>query len=650
MIDHELLDETQQALFNLPCGVVVASTSAEGEIQQVNAEFTAITGYTREDIPTVRDWVQRAYPDPEYRAMVMGNWERDVSNPGLDVFYRVRCADGSDKELLLRAGRLGNSRMVVALLDLSEFHLAQRDLRESEDRFRMIAHTVDQVFWIVGLDPERMEYVSPAFESIWGLPAEDLYKDPTQWFAPILDEDHPAVKTAWDKAVAGEADSVRFEYRIRRPDGKLRWIEDSGFAVRDGGGRVVRMVGVAKDVTLRKEAEEARHALEQRMFLAQKMESLGVLAGGVAHDFNNLLLVVLGNAELALLDLSPESPVREKLGSIRRAARSAADLAGQMLAYSGRSEFVLSDLDLQQLVEEFTDLLEAMVSKKAEMKFGTDEPVYTIKGDVTQIRQVVLNLVANASDALDQAGGEITITTGSLMCDAVYLSVPHLDQEREPGLYSYVQVSDTGSGMDEETRTRIFDPFFTTKFTGRGLGMASALGIVNGHRGLIKVSSEPGRGTTIRVLFPVAEGAPEDPEAGPDEVAPPDSNEETILVVDDEEMVRAVVTEMLQKCGYRVLTASDGRTAVSLYEEKHSEIDLVLLDLAMPLMDGRETHRALREFDPDVRVLLCSGYSEQDAEPRSPDEVSTAFVQKPYSISVLMEAVRSALGGPAEGD
>jgi len=650
VIDPGLLDDTQQALFNLPCGVVIASTSPAGEIQLVNAEFTNITGYTHEDIPTIRDWVQRAYPDPDYRAMVADNWERDVSSHGRDVFYTVRCADGTDKELLLRAGLIGTSRMVVALLDMSEFHLVRRELRESEERFRLIARSVDQVFWIVGLHPERMEYASPAFESIWGRPAEVLYDDPTQWSAPILDEDRPAVDTAWGEALDGNATTIKFEYRIRRPDGELRWIEDTGFAVRDGDGRVVQMVGIAKDITPRKEADEARHALEERIHLAQKMESLGVLAGGVAHDFNNLLMVVLGNAELALLDLPPESPVRESLDNIRQATHTAADLARQMLTYSGRSEFVLSDVNLKRLVEEFTDLLEAIVSKKAEISFETDGLVYTIEGDVTQIRQVALNLVANASDALGEAGGKITITTGSLICDAAYLTVPYVDQEREPGLYSYLQVADTGAGMDEETRTRMFDPFFSTKFAGRGLGMASALGIVHGHRGVIRVDSEPGRGTAIRILFPVVEGAPEDPGAAPDEVATFDSSGETILVVDDEEMVRRVVTEMLKKCGYSVLTAVDGRTALSLYQEEQSKIDLVLLDLAMPQMDGRETLHALREFDPDVRVLLCSGYNEQDTEPRSSGEASTGFVQKPYSISVLREALRSALSGPAKGD
>jgi len=342
MKDHELLGEIQQAFFNLPCGVVVASTSAVGEILLINAEFTAITGYTHEDVPTVGDWLQRAYPDPDYRAMVMGNWERDVSEPGRDVFYRVRCADGGDKELLLRAGLIGTSRMAVAVLDLSEVRAVQHELRESEDRFRLIARSVDQVFWIVGLDPERMEYASPAFQAIWGRPAEVLYEDPTQWSAPILEEDQPAVQALWSRALEGAAATVQFEYRIRRPDGELRWIEDSGFAVRDGDGRVVRMVGIAKDVTARKQAEEARRALEQRMQSAQKMESLGVLAGGVAHDFNNLLMVVLGNADLALHELPPESPARENLDSIRQAAHRAADLARQMLAYSGKGQFALA--------------------------------------------------------------------------------------------------------------------------------------------------------------------------------------------------------------------------------------------------------------------------------------------------------------------
>jgi len=646
MIDPKMLGETQKAFFNLPCGVVLASTSAEGEILLINAEFTAITGYTHEDVPTVGDWLQRAYPDPEYRATVMGNWERDVSESGRNVFYRVRCADGSDKELLLRAGAIGASRMVVALLDVSEFRLLQRELRESEDRFQLIAHSVDQVFWIVGLEPERMEYVSPAFEAIWGRPVGALYEDPTQWSTPILDEDRAAVKASWSQALAGKSAGVKFEYRIRRPDGELRWIEDSGFAVRDGSGCVVRMVGIAKDITHRKEAEEAQRKLEQRMQFAQKMESLGVLAGGVAHDFNNLLMVVLGNAEMAMEGLPSGSSMHGNLDNICQAARGAADLAGQMLAYSGKSRFVLSHFDLQRLVEEFAELLAATVTKKAKFSVESDGDVYAIEGDVTQIRQVVLNLVANASDALGEGGGSITVTTGSVLCDAAYLTVPHLDREHTPGLYSYVEVADTGEGMDEETRALIFEPFFTTRFTGRGLGMAAALGIVHGHGGVIKLSSELGRGTTIRVLFPVVERLPDEPAAEPVDTDPIalDTTSETILLVDDEALVLRTVTKMLHKSGYHVLTAADGRAAVALYRKAPNDIDLVLLDLAMPLMDGRETLRALREIDPDVVVLLSSGYNEREAEPGA----ATGFVQKPYSRAALKKALRTALHGPGK--
>jgi two-component system, cell cycle sensor histidine kinase and response regulator CckA len=639
----EPLEEIQQALFNLPCGVVVASTSAGGEILQVNAAFTAITGYTHEDVPTVGDWLGLAYPDPDYRAMVMGNWERDVSEPGRDVFYRVRCADGRDKELLLRAGGIGTSRMAVAVLDLSEIRAVELELRESEDRFRLFARSVDQVFWIVGLDPTRMEYVSPAFQAIWGRPVAELYEDPNQWSAPIIDEDQPAVQALWSRALEGDTATVQFEYRIRRPDGELRWIEDSGFAVSDEDGRVVRMVGIAKDITLRKQAEEERRALEQRMQSAQKMESLGVLAGGVAHDFNNLLTVVLGNADLALHELPPESSARVNLGNIRRAAHRAADLARQMLAYSGQGQFVLAHLDLHRLVEEFAHLMAATVGRKADLRLETDGEVLPIEGDATQIRQVVMNLITNASDALGDHNGSITITTGTLVCDAEYLTVPLLEDEREPGLYSYVQVVDTGEGMDEETCARIFEPFFTTKFTGRGLGLAAALGIVHGHGGVIKVRSEPGRGTRIRVLFPVVAGDPEEPAEEFDGagLAAPGSNRAAVLVVDDEQAVLETASQMLQQGGYRVFTAVDGRSALSLYRQHQAEIDLVLLDLAMPRMDGHETLRALQEIDPEVRVLLSSGYGEQEAALGGAAESSAGFLQKPYTVAALLEAVRT---------
>ncbi len=643
----EDIEAIRRSFHHLPCGVVVASTSAAGEVLVVNEEFTAITGYTLDDVPTVGDWLRRAYPDPEYRAVVMGNWERDVSQPGRDVYYRVRCADGSDKELLLRAGLLDEDSMVVALLDLSETRRVQRELRRSEERFRLIAATVQEVFWIHGVGPERMEYVSPAFEAVWGRPVDVLYDDPHEWSATILEEDRPEVDAAWRLALAGGADRVRFEYRIRRPDGEIRHIEDSGNAVRDPDGAVVRIVGIAKDVTARRQAEEARRELQQRMQFAHKMESLGVLAGGVAHDFNNLLMGILGNADLAMQRLPADSPAREGLEDIGKAARRAADLARQMLAYAGRGHVTPSRVDLRRLVEEFGHLLESMVPTKGALRFDLGEQVPAIEADATQIRQVVMNLVTNASDALGEGGGVIRVSVGARALSARELARLAPGEERSEGVYGFVQVTDTGSGMDAETRSRMFDPFYSTKFTGRGLGMAVVHGIVHTHRGVIEVDSAPGEGTSVRVLFPAVEGEAEATPEGHAPVDPaPGRRHGTILLVDDEPTVLEVVSRMLHSCGYDVLTAADGREAERLYREHGEGIAGVILDWTMPEPDGRATLRALRAIDPAARVLVSSGFGESEATERFDEDRPDGFLQKPYTVSVMCDALRRVLEDP----
>ncbi len=642
MVHDPHLDDILQVFQELPCGVVVASTSASGEILLINREFTAITGYSPEDVPTVADWLRLAYPDPDYRATVMGNWERDVSEPGRDVVYRVRCADGRDRELLLRAGLLGRDRMVVAILDRSEALGAQRDLRASEERFRLIATTVGEVFWIHAIQPERMEYVSPAFEEVWGQPVDVLYEDPTRWSASILPEDLPAVEASWTEALAGRSERVRFAYRIRRPDGQLRWIEDEGSAIRDDDGRVLRMVGLAKDVTERKEAEQARAELQDRMRFAQKMESLGVLAGGVAHDFNNLLMGVLANADLAAMHLPPGSPARESLDDIQLAARRAADLARQMLAYGGRGRFTMEPVDLAGLVRGFAHLLESMVPRKGSLRYDLADDLPPVQGDATQLRQVVMNLVTNAADAMGEAPGSITVSVGVQDTAPDAGGGPGSGPAPPSGRACYVEVADTGPGMDAGIRSRVFDPFFSTRKTGRGLGLAVVHGIVQGHGGAIELDSEPGRGTRIRILLPAIAG-----EAGPttgdlERTRPSARGEGTILVADDEEVVLRVVTRMLRFGGYDVIPARDGLEAVQRFAAHRGRIDAAILDLSMPELGGLEALRELRSLEPDLPVLISSGYDARDG-PVEGDERPSGFLQKPYTAEVLFRALTRAL-------
>ena len=438
----------------------------------------------------------------------------------------------------------GHDEALVIIRDITEVRYAQASLRESELRFRQLAEASDEVLWITALEPESVLYVSPAFEKVWGLRAEDLYRDVRLWTKAIHPEDQERVSSAFDLFATGQQEAFSTEYRIIRPDGSTRWILDQGHPIRDDQGEVYRISGVAQDITKRKTAEEALRQSEAQIQHAQKLESLGVLAGGIAHDFNNLLVGVLGNAEIALMDLPPESPSREELQHISTSAQRAADLTKQMLAYSGKGKFVVQALNLSKLVEEMAHLLEISISKKVGLKYNFGANLPSIEADATQVRQVVMNLIINAAEAVGERSGVVTVSTGVMKADRACLSETYLDENLREGDYVYLEVADTGCGMDEATKEKIFDPFFTTKFTGRGLGLAAVLGIMRGHKGAVKIDSHLNRGTSFQVLFPCsAQPAADFARASGAQEAWQGSG--TVLVVDDEEHVRTVAKRML---------------------------------------------------------------------------------------------------------
>ncbi|HUI69670.1 MAG TPA: response regulator [Spirochaetia bacterium] len=404
------------------------------------------------------------------------------------------------------------------------------------------------------------------------------------------------------------------------------------------------------DISERKRAEAERLGLEVRMQQTQKLESLGVLAGGIAHDFNNILMAILGHADLADTRLLPASPAHENLQEIERAARRAADLCRQMLAYSGKGRFVIRHLDISEVIKEMEDMIMVSVSKKSKLKFQLASDLPSVEADVAQLRQVIMNLSINASEAMGDSGGVITVSTSLMHCDRSYLAGTFVDEQLPEGDYVCLDVSDNGVGMDGPTRERIFEPFYTTKFTGRGLGLSAVLGIVRGHKGAIKVDSEPGSGTTVRVLFPASKTPSQRLEG-----EPPKESEwrgsGTVLIADDEETVRKVGGQMLAHLGFQTILAADGQQALSSFITHHSSIVCVILDLTMPAMDGEETFREIHKIDPRVPVILSSGYNEQEAVQRFVGKGLAGFLQKPYRLSQLRQkltsVLQSALSRPA---
>jgi len=436
--------------------------------------------------------------------------------------------------------------------------------------------------------------------------------------------------------VARTGDPMRFQ---DERDGRV--LENTIYPVASSAGAPTRFAIFSQDITDRKQAEKNQRELEVLLQRAQKLESLGILAGGIAHDFNNILTGLLGNADLALCQLPADSPLNPLLQDVKKEARRAADLTNQMLAYSGHGKFVVEDVDVNAMVEDMSSLLGSSTSKKAELRYILAPELPAVRADATQIQQILLNLVSNASDALGESEGLVTVRTYETECGSGCLVCASLGSELPEGRYVTIEVTDDGCGMDDETRSLIFDPFFTTKFTGRGLGLAAVQGIVRAHEGAILVASESGKGTTFKVLLPALDHTAA--RRVPATTKTPWRGTGTVLIADDESMVRRVTTEALVRAGFTVLTASDGAAAIEVFAEHRDAICCVLLDLKMPHMDGAEAYEAIRRLSQSVPVILISGYSEQTSIESFKSQGLAGFIQKPFDASTLTEKVRDAL-------
>jgi PAS domain S-box-containing protein len=485
-----------------------------------------------------------------------------------------------------------------------------------------------------------VDYVSPNIASAFGWSAEELTDGRVPYATLIHPADFPRVAAEEATFLAEGRSHFEHEYRLRRADGEFRWVHDFTVPVRDSLGALAHFRGYVLDITERKAAAESLRDAEARLLETQRLESLGVLAGGIAHDFNNLLMGILGNAGLALAEVVPASPVHDFIKDIESSARRAADLTRQLLAYSGKGKFVVEKVDLSRLVEESARLMLPAVSRQATVIWELTPGLHRVEGDATQMRQVVINLLTNASDALAGQPGTITIRTTAVEMTEEALAESVVGRGLPRGGYIAFEVRDTGLGMDEVTARHIFDPFFTTKFQGRGLGLAAVLGIVRGHRGAIQLETTPGGGTTFRILLPAVETVAE--RGGLGNGQPEAQETRTVLVVDDEAMVRNVTRRTLERAGYRVLQAENGRAALELLESTHQEVGLVLLDLTMPELGGQETLALMHDRWPGLKVMLSSGYSAYVGTGGEPQAGLVGFIQKPYLPGELLEAIQKA--------
>ncbi len=520
-------------------------------------------------------------------------------------------------------------------LDLlrQELDRSEQRHRESEERYRgLVEASFEGILIVVNARIVEANDVAAAMSGYDR--AELIGKGPLDLMTP------ESAKVSFDKMQRGVTEPYLID--VVRKDGTRIRVEVHGRNV-TYRGQAARVTSL-RDVTER-QRQQAQLRLEQERFdeqvqQAQKLESIAVLAGGVAHDFNNLLLAILGNTELAMMHVPPDSRARESLKQVQIAAHNAADLTRQLLAYGGRGRFVVQPLSLNDVVTEMGQLLRASIAKKVTIQTRLDPRLPLLEADQAQMRQIVMNLITNAAEAIGDARGTITVKTSLRTLDDQEAKEIFLPEAAKPGDYIALDVSDTGQGMDAEVKARIFEPFFSTKFAGRGLGLAAVLGIVRGHHGVLSVRSEPGQGATFTVLLPAPEAAVTAARSEPEATAQWNRNA-TVLIVDDEPAVLEVTARMLAHVGLSVLRAQNGREAIAHYTSQRDQIAVVLLDLTMPDLSGEETLQELRKLNPDVRVIVTSGYNL--AESGQPVSGASAFLHKPYTLARLTEQLARVL-------
>ncbi|PKL19183.1 MAG: hypothetical protein CVV49_02070 [Spirochaetae bacterium HGW-Spirochaetae-5] len=522
-------------------------------------------------------------------------------------------------------------------LEIKKLRKTEDELNDTVMRYQGIYNnTPDSIFWLKkDNDSFFIENVNPAHEKNTGLGNDVVagkYIDkilPPELSAPVIKNYNNCIKS-------GNAMSYEEEVFL---DGEKKVFRTLLVPIFDQDKEYSRIVGFSRDVTAARDIELAiRHT--------QKLESLGVLAGGIAHDFNNLLSAIMGNIDLAIQTYTSSGFQQKYLDNAILASRRAADLCSQLLAYSGKGISEFKKVKLNEIINEMLNILEVSISKKINFTVESADEIPWIEADPSQIRQIIMNLIINASEALNESEGDVILSTGSGFFTKKDLATTWINEDINDGLYSWIKVEDTGCGMTDETLSHLFDPFFTTKFTGRGLGLAAIIGIVRGHRGSIIVKSRPGQGSSFTVFFPAIN---ENEKNIHDENIPDENltHDGYVMVVDDEEGVRTVAASMLELIGFTVLTSFDGMDAISkikdFTENKKGSLKIVLLDLTMPHMDGAETFKKISKISPESRIILMSGYSENDITEKFTDAGISGFLQKPFQLQDLQKKLSEVL-------
>ncbi len=591
----------------------------------------------------ITTWQDLVHPDDKAVVSEALAAHLEGRTPYYQCEHRLRAKDGSWRWVLgsgrvtARAEDGSPLRASGTNQDITPNKQAQDVLLRGERRFRdLIEHAPIGV--ALATMQGQLQLVNPALCNMLGYSELELLSMTIQ--DVTLEDDWHLSEAILEQVSTGARGPFIHEKRYTTKSGEIVWGRVNLFVVDLEDGRDRGLVAHIQDVTVLRATEEDRRVLAARVQQSQKLESLGALAGGIAHDFNNLLVAIIGNAGLARMKLGASSQADRNLRDIESASNRAAELTQQMLAYSGGGSFLVEPVDVGDVIGGIKDLLEVATRRSTtlELRLAADLPAFD--ADATQVRQLLLNLVTNAAEAVGDDGGQVTITTGVILADRDALARTYVDDELPSGRYVYVEVQDDGGGMSPDVRMRAFEPFFTTKRAGRGLGLAASLGIVRSHRGAIQIESDEGNeGTRVRVLFPTSQESASRDTAQNGAAPVPAPNRCTVLVIDDEQGVRAVARESLLYGGFEVITAKDGDEGLRVFAERRAEIDVILLDMTMPGLSGLQVLEKLREMDPGVGVILSSGHTREAALARVGDNLP-GFLKKPYLPQKLIHTVQ----------
>jgi len=624
----ELVRRQMQAMDSSVDGMAIIDT--HGTYAYVNSEFARMCGQGSAAEMQGKSWNEITIrPEPAASRDVVreslakrGKWFGELT---------LHDREGNPLPVEMAVTAMSDGGVVCVSRDLTERVRAQKAQEEAESKYQMIVERVAAISYIAELGVKgRWRYVSPQIESILGFSQEEWLADSTNWVKHVHPDDVPAVEEA--EAACKQGRAFQAEYRVARKDGRIIWVSDSAVVLRGSDGMPL-MEGIIVDITERKQ-------LEGQLQQSRRMEAVGRLAGGIAHDFNNLLTIIKGYTELATQRQEVPSAVRADIEHIEDASERAAGLVRQLLAFSRKQVLQPKNLDLNASVLGLEKLLKRLIGEDIEMKTIVAAGLGTIKADPAQVEQVLMNLVVNARDAMP-TGGRIIVETSNVDLDRTYAS-EHVTVK--PGRYAMLAVSDTGTGMSAETAAHIFEPFFTTKggTKGTGLGLATVYGIVKQSGGYIWVYSEPGKGATFKVYFPRVDGPAQSDSRVKTETRAKGGTE-TVLLVEDDDTVRQLAEVILTGQGYRVIEADSPKKAEEISAKSAHEIDLVLTDVIMPSMSGRELVKKLLAQNAKMRVLYMSGYTDNVIAEGGVLEEGLAFLQKPFTPRALVQKVREVL-------